>query len=209
MLKQIRLEALADGIFAIVMTLLVIEIKVPEVGGIVTNGSVLEAVWHLHPFFLSYLLSFLLLFTYWRGHHYIASVLAKNIDNRLTTINALFFLFVALVPFSTLLLSLYSDTQTAIAIYGANIVVIGMTLYWMRHYILGAPTILNTEMTKKELNHGTVRILFPVYTACFAVLISFFNADLSLLLFTLAILFNLSRRSTSLISKVIPGSLVR
>src|SRR4051812_17999991 len=99
-MKQLRLEALADGIFAIVMTILVFEIRVPELLA-PTNQSLLYTLTDLLPVFLSYLLSFSLLFTYWRAHHFTASVYSKNIDITMTNINAIFFFFVALVPFSS------------------------------------------------------------------------------------------------------------
>lgn len=203
-MKQTRLDQLADGIFAIVMTLLVLEIRVPVIDGPLTNAAVFEALGSVMPLFLSYLLSFMLLFTYWRGHHYIASVLAENIDNTLTTINAFFFLFVGLVPFSTLLLGNYAESQAAITIYGIHIIVIGLLLYWMRRYVIASPTIRNAELDHTRLRHGTVRLLFPVITAVVAIVISFINTDLSLFLFTLAILFNLSGRSTTIFEKIVP-----
>lgn len=205
-LKQSRLEQLGDGIFAIVMTLLVLELRVPVVSADLTNSAVWEALITLAPQILSYILSFMLLFTYWRGHHAIASVLAQNIDAKMTTINALFFLLVGLVPFSTVLLGKYFLTQTAIALYGLNVVCIGLALYWMREYIIASPTIRNMEMDPVQLQHSTLRILVPVFTALTAVIISFFNVHASLLLFMLVIFFNLSSRSTTLLSKVFPKS---
>ncbi|MEK7579038.1 MAG: TMEM175 family protein [Patescibacteria group bacterium] len=208
-MKQARLDQLADGIFAIVMTLLAIEIHVPFLTGTITNGTLLQSLFSLTPLFLSYALSFLLLFTYWRGHHYIASVLAQSIDNRLTTINAFFFLSVGLIPFSTLLLGRYFFTQTAIVAYGINIIVTGLLLYWMRQYILSAPTIVNQELTPTLLQHGTIRILFPVAAAIVAIVLSFVSIQLSLVLFTLCILFNLSSRSTTLFLRFFPNSFLR
>lgn len=204
-MKQARLDQLADGIFSIVMTLLVLEIRVPAIAEPITNGALMSALGTILPLLLTYLLSFMLLFTYWRGHHYIASVLAQSIDTTLTTINAFFFLFVGLLPFSTLLLGRYGDTQAASAIYGVHIIIIGLLLYWMRQYILKSPTIKNAETNPVQLQHGTIRIMFPVFTAGVAILLSFYNTDLSLFLFTLAILFNLSGRSTTLFAKLIPA----
>lgn len=203
-MKQARLDQLADGIFAIVMTLLVIEIHVPGIEGAVTNEAVFLSLVSLAPILASYLLSFMLLFTYWRGHHFIASVLAQTIDTTLTTINAFFLLLVALVPFSTVFLATYGDTQAAIAIYGLHIIALGLLLYWMRQYVLASPTIENTSVDKLQLRHGTVRILFPVFTAASALLISFVSTELSLGLFTIAILFNLSGSSTRLVDKIMP-----
>ena len=77
-MKQARLDQLADGIFAIVMTILVFEIRIPEFPGIVSDRFLLSSLIAALPVFLSYLLSFTLLFTYWRSHHFIASILAKK-----------------------------------------------------------------------------------------------------------------------------------
>ena len=93
-MKQTRLDQLADGIFAIVMTILVFEIKVPEFYGVVDNKALLESLVKLLPVFISYLLGFSLLFTYWRSHHFIATILAKNIDTKFTNLNAIFFFFI-------------------------------------------------------------------------------------------------------------------
>ncbi len=93
-MKQSRLDSLSDGIFAIVMTILVFEIHVPDFFGRISNQDLLMTIMSMYPLFLSYLLSFLLLFTYWRSLHYIASVLAKNIDIPFSNLNALFFVFV-------------------------------------------------------------------------------------------------------------------
>jgi uncharacterized membrane protein len=92
------------GIFAIVMTILVFEIRVPELQSNATSWDIALALRNATPLFLSYMLSFAVLFTYWRAHHFITSVYAKNIDIRLTNINAVFFFFVALIPFSSHLL---------------------------------------------------------------------------------------------------------
>lgn len=76
-MKQARLDQLADSIFAIVMTILVFDIRIPNFIGAVNDQTLFQALLNLSPIFLSYLLSFSLLFTYWRSHHFIESVLAK------------------------------------------------------------------------------------------------------------------------------------
>jgi uncharacterized membrane protein len=196
-MKQSRLDALADGIFAIVMTILVFEIRVPELQSNATSWDIALALRNATPLFLSYMLSFAVLFTYWRAHHFITSVYAKNIDIRLTNINAVFFFFVALIPFSSHLLGSYSTTQMAILFFAANIIAIGLTLYMMRRYIKMSHTI-KTERTNSVIDrHGYTRILFPVITAVLACVISFWSTRLSLTFLTLGVLFNLLPHSTS------------
>jgi uncharacterized membrane protein len=195
-MKQSRLDALSDGIFAIVMTILVFEIRIPELTGLASNHDLVAALLSLTPLFLSYLLSFSLLFTYWRSHHFIASVLAQNIDIKFSNFNALFFFFVGLVPFSSHLLGIYSYSQVAIIFFAINIICIGLSLYEMRKYVINSSTIKNTPMTRSENEHANMRILFPVGAALMAIIVSFFDNHIALFLFTIAIIFNLSRRST-------------
>ena len=95
-------------------------------------------------------------------------------------------------------------TQAAVIIYGVHIIIIGLLLYWMRQYVISSPTIRNSEIDHTLLRHGTIRLLFPVISAVVAIAISFVNTEFSLFIFTLAILFNLSARSTTLFEKVVP-----
>lgn len=201
-MKNTRLEQLADGVFAIVMTILVFEIKIPHELGNLTNTELwYQLVW-LMPSFLSYILSFTLLFTYWRAHHFFISIYAKNIDATLTNINALFFMLVSLVPFSASLLGQYSKNQLAISIFGLNIILIGLSLYWMRKYVLYSDHIKNPEITHREILGSTVRTLVPVVFSFIAIILSFWNSTFSLSLFSAAVIFNLLPQSTKLVEKI-------
>ena len=195
-MKQTRLDQLADGIFAIVMTILVFEIRIPEYVGIASEQNLLKSLLDLSPVFLSYLLSFSLLFTYWRSHHFIESILAKNIDTRFSNLNAIFFFFIALVPFSSHFLGKYSYSKTAIIFFALNIILIGISLFRMRQYAINSKTIENASFTKVENEHANMRILFPVCAAVVAIFVTFFSTSLAILLFTIAILFNLLEKST-------------
>ena len=195
-MKQTRLDQLADGIFAIVMTILVFEIRIPEYVGIASEQNLLRSLLNLSPVFLSYLLSFSLLFTYWRSHHFIESILAKNIDTRFSNLNAIFFFFIALVPFSSHFLGKYSYSKTAIIFFALNIILIGISLFIMRQYAINSKTIENASFTKVENEHANMRILFPVGAAVVAIFVTFFSTNLAILLFTIAILFNLLEKST-------------
>jgi uncharacterized membrane protein len=195
-MKQSRLDQLSDGIFAIVMTILVFEIRVPEYIGLVSEQTLVNSLIAILPLLLSYLLSFSLLFTYWRSHHIIASVLAKNIDVQFTNLSGIFFFLVALVPFSSHFLGKYLYSETAVIFFATNIVLIGTTLYRMRQYAIKSETIENTPFTKKENEHANMHILFPVVSAIIAILVAFYSTKIAILLFTIAILFNLSKNGT-------------
>ena len=201
-MKIERLSGLADGIFAIVMTLLAIDIKPPHIAGLVTNDSLLQSLETMIPTFVGFFISFVLLFVYWRSHHFVISVYAKNIDLNLTGINALFFLFIALVPFTSHLIGQYASNQLAIILYAINIIFIGLTLLWMKYYVIHSTTIENNPLTERDIKNGDIRILFPVYCATLAIFVSFFSIDLALLLFPIGIIFNLIPRTTNLVIAV-------
>ena len=195
-MKQTRLDQLSDGIFAIVMTILVFEIRVPSFMVMVNEKVIISSLISMYPLFLSYVLSFSLLFTYWRSHHLIASVLAKNIDVQFSNINGMFLFLVALVPFSSHLLGIYIYSQTAVIFFALNIILIGITLYKMRQYVIKSETIENLPFTKTENEHANMHILFPIISSIAAIAVTFYSTKIAILLFTIAILFNLSKNGT-------------
>lgn len=195
-MKQTRLDQLSDGIFAIVMTILVFEIRVPVYSGLISEATLLKFLFSMAPLFLSYLLSFSLLFTYWRSHHIIASVLAKNIDVQFSNLNGAFLFLVALVPFSSHFLGNYLYSTTAVIFFALNIIFIGISLYKMRQYVIKSETIENIPFTKVENAHANMHILFPVISSVIAIIVAFYSTKIAILLFTIAILFNLSKNGT-------------
>ena len=202
-MNHTRLDQLSDGIFAIVMTILVFEIKVPVTWGPIDNIGLWSEIKNLLPVFLSYVLSFTLLFTYWRAHHFFVSIYAKNIDSMLTNINALFFMLISLIPFSANILGQYSKNELSVIIFGVHTILIGLTLYWMRRYVLYSEHIKNPEISKREIRGSTVRTLAPVVFAIIAIPLAFYSIKFAFLLFTLAVIFNLSSYSTRLFESIL------
>ena len=200
-MKQQRLDGLADGIFAIVMTFLAFEIKVPVMPDFVDEATLFMALQDLLPIFLSFIMSFALLFTYWRAHHYITSVYAKTLTVYLACYNALFFLLIILVPFSTALLGEYPNNRVSITIYALNVILIGMSLYLMRRHIEKDSEIDTVAITKIERRSGYIRILFPVATAILAIIVSIWSPALAKICFILGILFNLIPSSSNIMHK--------
>jgi len=198
-----RLDQLSDSIFAIVMTILVFDIKVPAIWGPMDNPSLWLEIEKLFPVLLSYVLSFALLFTYWRAHHFFVTIYAKNVDSMLTNINALFFMLISLVPFSASILGQFNKNELAVVIFGAHTILIGLTLYWMRRYVLFSEHIKNPEITKREIRGSTIRTLVPVFFALVAIPLCFWSIKISLGLLTLAVIFNLSSYSTRLFESIL------
>ena len=122
-----RIAALSDGVFAIAMTLIVFEIRVPDVGPIHSEQDLWNALLGLSPRLVTYLLSFLTLGIFWNGQQTQLNYFAKA-DRDLTWIQLGFLAAVALMPFSTSLLAEFISFRLALLAYWANIVLLGLLL---------------------------------------------------------------------------------
>jgi uncharacterized membrane protein len=122
--------------------------------------------------------------------------LAKNIDVQFSNLSGIFLFLVALTPFSSYLLGKYLYSKTAVIFFAINIILIGISLFIMRRYAIKSKNIENTPFTKTENEHANMHILFPVASAIIAIAVSFYSTKIAILLFTISILFNLSKNGT-------------
>jgi uncharacterized membrane protein len=118
-----RLKALADGVFAIAMTLLVLQLGVPVARGFSREAELLRELGKLWPEFLIYVLSFMVLGVFWFMHHAVFSVV-RMFDTTLVWLNILFLMFVSLIPFSTALAGKNGFVTVTAVIYGVNMLLI-------------------------------------------------------------------------------------
>ncbi|TPI18875.1 TMEM175 family protein [Mesorhizobium sp. B4-1-1] len=123
-----RIVGITDGVFAIALTLIVLEIRVPAHEAVHSESELLAAILALAPRFLTYALSFLTLTIFWFGQQAQHGLIAKS-DRRLATLNLCFLAFVALLPFSTDLLADFLDFRVAVLVYWLNLLMLGATLF--------------------------------------------------------------------------------
>jgi uncharacterized membrane protein len=123
-----RVAALSDGVFAIAMTLIVLEIHIPELADGATDGDLWNALLELGPQFETYLLSFLTLGIFWAGQQTQLNHMARA-DRDLSWIYVGFLAFVSIMPFTTSLLAEHINLRLALLIYWANIFVLGSILF--------------------------------------------------------------------------------
>lgn len=123
-----RVVGITDGVFAIALTLIVLEIRVPTHEMVHSEGELLSAIAGLAPRFLTYALSFLTLTIFWFGQQAQHGLIARS-DRRLATLNLCFLAFIALLPFSTDLLADFLEFRTAVIVYWLNLLMLGVTLF--------------------------------------------------------------------------------
>jgi len=132
-----RLEALSDGVFAVAMTLLVLDLHAPVTAAIHSERDLWHAIAALSPRLLTYLMSFVTLGIFWVGQQTQHDLLAKS-DRSYAWINIAFLMAVTLVPFSTALLAEFITYRVALLVYWANLLVLGLligaSLYRARHF---------------------------------------------------------------------------
>jgi uncharacterized membrane protein len=129
-----RIGALSDGLFAIAMTLIVLEIRVPTLETHATDADLAAALGDLAPRFVTYLLSFLTLGIFWNGQQTQLSYVERG-NRDLAWLELLFLAIIALFPFTTSLLADHIDLRLALALYWLNIFLAGSALYVIWEYV--------------------------------------------------------------------------
>ena len=182
-----RIESLTDGVFAIAMTLLVLELSIPVIAGSPVNTELSSKLFELWPKLLVYMLSFVILGMMWVHHRLMFHYIERS-DGKLAWMNIIFLMFVALVPFAASLLGEYSNSQIAVLVYGivALLIIIMSLVVWI--YITRidelADRVIETEIAIRR------KILYLV--GCFffilAIGISFISPTISLCIYGLTAL---------------------
>ena len=147
-----RLAALSDGIFAVAMTLLVLDLHLPSAAQVYGDGELLRALAALGPQWITYGMSFLTLGIFWAGQQTQLNHLAEGTRD-LTWIHLGFLFAVTLLPLSTRLLAEFIHYRAALGIYWLNIFVLGAMLYWSWAHATHAG-LIKTD-TPQEV-HGSI-----------------------------------------------------
>jgi uncharacterized membrane protein len=186
-----RLAALSDGIFAVAMTLLVLNIAIPTVGvaahaqqpiwapgALASEATVWNALVPLGPHLLTYLMSFLTLGIFWAGQQTQLNYFARS-DHRLTWIHLVFLLAVVFMPFSTALLAEYITYRLPMLIYWVNLFSLGLLLYISLEYASRAG-LLAPGATKEVGAASRRRIVVYQILYAGAALLCVFNTYLAI-----------------------------
>ncbi len=178
-----RLEALSDGIYAIALTLLVLELKVPVLEYRVGEAEFQQALLHLLPKALTWLLSFWVMVMFWLAQLRLYR-LTKAVDWSMVWIELMQLALISLLPFSTGLMGEYGIYRTASAIYAGHLLLIAL-LSWVRTaHLLRSPELHVAELRPEVAR--SLRLRVWTLTACAAA--AFLLAFVAPVLNTLAML---------------------
>lgn len=180
-----RVEALGDGVFAIVMTLLVLEIRVPVIAEHAVAHDLPGHLLALWPKFAAYAISFITLGVYWVGHHLQFASIHKA-DRNLLWINILFLLCAGFVPFTTALMGEYWTETLPVVLYGVNLIAVSLAIWVHWAYASHGRRLIAPEIDEGIVRSASRVILLGPVVYAVAIALAWVHTGISIALYGLA-----------------------
>lgn len=182
-----RIAFFSDAVFAIAITLLIIEIKVPELHDQFSEQVLINSLLHMIPRFMGFILSFFVIGIYWLAHHRLFRFVIAS-SQKLLWYNLFFLLPIVMMPFSTAFMSEYSyyTLSIALGVYTINICLAGYFSYRLWNIVANPANGLSEGLSAAFLKYNTSRALIVPGIFLFAFIISFVSPLATYFVFPLA-----------------------
>ena len=187
-----RVEALTDGVFAIVMTILVLELSSPLISGGTATSELSKHLLELWPKFLSYIVTFLMLGLMWSTHLYQFSFIRRT-DSVLVWINIVFLMLMSLLPFSTNILGEYFQEQIAVLIVGFHMSACMLVRIILWAYATGKYRLIDKDINQHAIRDPQIMLLVGISVFIIGMAFSFIGSLISVFIFTIMMLFFIVR----------------
>jgi uncharacterized membrane protein len=174
-----RVLALSDGVFAIIVTLLVLEVRVPELS---QGHSLNQALAELRPSLTAFVISFILAGMYWVAHRDLFALIRRT-DRGLVWLNILYLLPLCLLPFGAGLIGRYEEEPVALRIYGLLLVLIACMRVVIWLYATNRPHLLWQPLDHRQRRAGLALNLLPGLVYLLAFLVAEAAPGLSLVIY--------------------------
>jgi uncharacterized membrane protein len=174
-MNKARLEAFSDGVIAIIITIMVLELKIP-------HGSAMSDLIPLLPVFVSYVMSFVFVGIYWGNHHHLLHT-AKHVNGKVIWSNMSLLFFLSLIPFTTGWMGENHFDNLPVAVYAVNLLGCAVTYFILQEVIIADSTLSNrvVEALEKQKKKGMISLF--MYIA--AIPCAFFYPVISAIMFAL------------------------
>jgi len=179
-----RIEALTDGIFAVAMTLLVLDIKPPAHLRFETSDALIDHLLVLEHSFVMYAISFVVLAMFWLGHH-LQFHFVRHVDRQLLWINLVFLLLAVVVPFSTNLVGDHGHLQLPVVLYAVNLLVLTLLLFLQLRRLAASPHLIAPDLTREAVIHLRRQLLVFGVVPVVSIAASFYSPRLAMYLYAL------------------------
>jgi uncharacterized membrane protein len=179
---QTRVLALTDGVFAIVITLLVLEIQVPELSG---GGRLAEALDQIRPSFIAFIISFVVVAIAWAGHRDLFALI-RRADRELVWLNLMYLLPLCLIPFGASLLARSDGETVALQLYGGMLLLTSLTRLAIWLYATNRPHLLLVPIDRRSRRAGVAIVAIPGAAYALAIVVAEVSPGISLLIYAMA-----------------------
>lgn len=184
LLGKTRIEAFSDGVFAVAITLLVLNLQVPQIAASVVSRELVPKLFELWPKLLIYALSFVIVGIYWVAHHNTFHYIKRS-DRNLLWLNILLLMCIVFLPFPTALLGQYPEQRVSVIIYAGTLVITGLVLQLLWWYATSRCRLVDRNIDPRLVQRATRRNLTAPLIYLLAIGISLFSVPASLVLFIL------------------------
>jgi uncharacterized membrane protein len=179
-----RIEALTDGIMAVAMTILVLDLKFDGTEAISADAHLVRHLLEIERTFTVYLVSFVVLGMYWIAHH-VQFHYVRRVDRGVMWINLAFMLLVTVVPFTTSIMIDYEDLRVPIVMYGANQLLLSAMLLANINYIGRRPALCEPALTPQVAGSIRRRLLLFSAVPVLSMVVALFSTRAALYLYFL------------------------
>lgn len=173
-----RLNTLSDGVFAIVMTILILDIKIERSLDSPAASELFRKLWGIVPRIEVYVISFLILGLFWISHHSQFHYI-KKIDLNLLWINIIFLMFVSILPFSTDIAGEFADHKLSALIFSFNLLLVNVILYINWRYATYKHLLVDPNLNKEIISLYFKMNLLTSVVLVIAILLFNFEVPLS------------------------------
>jgi len=166
-----RSEALSDGIYAVAMTLLVIDLKLPDVAALHATNDVVNGLVALLPKAVAWGTSFFVLSLFWLGHHRVFNQV-RHVDGTLLLWNLIQLACVSLMPFSSALIGEAGDSLAAQVVYSTNMALLGITALVISRQVHRHPELTKSPVPAASYHGARIRVVGLIFVSIVAVLLA-------------------------------------
>ena len=178
-----RIEAFSDGVFAIVITLLILEVHVPTLSDR-SIQAVLAALVGLAPKLISFSVSFFTIAVIWVNHHRFFESITHS-DWKLLWYNSFFLFWVTVVPFTTAFIGSYPTQPLVVALYSFTLSLVGLSSVWMGRYVFFRSDLFSPSISMVERRRSWTRYWLSVLLYVGAAALAFVAVYASLVILAL------------------------
>jgi uncharacterized membrane protein len=183
-MSKTRIESFSDGVFSIVLTLLIFNFKVPVLSGPDFSAELHDKLVALYPYFATYAFSFVLISLFWVAHHTLFHSLTQ-VNAALLWLNNLFLLFMAFIPFPAQVLGAYPDNEAAVIFFGMTMIFASLSFSLMRYYAYFRGRLIMEGVSRDMMVASLIRGISGVVLYAVGMAVSAYSPDVTLSMYAL------------------------